>query len=157
MINPHPPLAAFPAVLLTLVIGAEAASYLVLRDELRRFARMVLCALALFAPATYISGYWGVDHANASYQVPTEAIARHQGSAKLFILLLVPLFIVALLQNLVVDGEGAHRKLTVIRGFYLVLLLMCGVCVFTTSYLGGALVFTHGAGVLVGAPQEAPR
>ncbi len=154
MLNPHPPLAAFPAVLLTLTLGAEAASYVILRDELRRFAKSTLWTLVLFAPLTYISGYWGVDHANGSYKVPEQAIVQHQASAKLFLLTLVPLCIVALLQNLVVEGDGAEKKLRVIRGFYLALLLLCGACGFTTSYLGGSLVFSHGAGVLVGAPEE---
>lgn len=154
LMNPHPPLAAFPAVLLTLVLGAEIASYLILRDELRRFAKLSLWALALFTPLTYISGYWGVDHANASFTVPEQAIAQHQASAKLFLLTMVPLCIVALLQNLVVEGDGAEKKKRVIRGFYLALLLLCGACGFTTSYLGGSLVFSHGAGVLVGVPGK---
>lgn len=154
MLNPHPPLAAFPAVLLTLAVGAEAMSYLLLREQLRRFAKGVLCALALCTPLTYISGYWGVDHAQGSFKVPEQAITQHQASAKLFLLTVVPLCIVALLQNLVVEGVGAERKQRVIRGFYLALLLLCCACGFTTSYLGGSLVFSHGAGVLVGVPAE---
>ena len=149
MLNPHPPLAAFPAVLLTLIVSAEVASYAFWQQELRRIARVLLCVLAFFAPVTYLSGYWGVDHANGSFQIPESAIAQHQGYAKLFLLTLVPLFIVVSLQSAVVDAEGAARKRRVIRGIYLGLLIVSLLCGFGTSYLGGALVFSHGAGVLI--------
>lgn len=150
-LNPHPPLASFPFVLGIVLLVLELCAR---RSGVRgggSGAVYVLALAAIVTPLTYLSGYTGASFADQAFVVPPAAIGTHQAFGKF--LLLVLFLVVAL------GFARPHAKedaAGVIDGLYLgALLLFLGVAAWT-SFLGGELVFRHGAGVSTDAIRPAP-
>lgn len=139
--NPHPPLSGFPFVLLSLVVIAELVSIFRKDSNGRGFSRNLLYILCLFAPMTYFSGYWGAELSSQSFVISQDLISTHQGWAQLFLLSLVPCLVLSLLES------HSEKVNLVLRYGFRVALLVCYALVILTSFQGGQLVFTHGAGV----------
>ena len=151
MFNPHPPLTGFPSALLVVALFAELASIVRRNDSYSQFGfQLVLVAVAI-VPLTFFSGYWGAEAATKISQVSEEVIERHEGFARFLLLGLAVLLIVGLMARRAEYG----RKL--FKSFYRLLLLGSVGLVIYVSYLGGNLVFEHGAGVKAAAkfPLEA--
>ena len=151
--NPHPPLTGLPSALLLFVVVAECLAALA-RDEQRQkvftaCAGIGLWMCVLIAPLTYFSGYWGADIASApdsAFTVPEEVINRHEAFGRFFLFLLV----VTCLLRLVASKAVASRR--ALFWAYGVMLTMSFAVLVFTSFLGGDLVFSYGAGV---APKSA--
>ena len=146
MINFHPPLSSFPAVTLVLAVASELIAFFKRHNKLasnsyRVMAQRLIFIGCCFTCVTYLSGYFGEDQASQTFEVPTNIIATHQAWAKAILVSLIPLIIFTILRNM-------SAKLAVNVLYYFFLTLSLGLTIYT-SYLGGTLVFKHGAGVEV--------
>lgn len=141
--NPHPPLSSFPFVLVCVLAVSELA--LIIKKNNHTSAKVTLFTiifLAVITPLTYYSGFWGLDYAEQSFQIPSHLIETHQSYARLFLILLIPLCLIYALRK----SNFESKILTFLyRAFLLISLLHISY----VSFLGGELVFSHGAGVKI--------
>ena len=135
--NPHPPLSAFPLVIVSLLVLLELAQ-IKLKSEKVSTATLVfvVCSLVI-TPLTFLSGYLGKEHANKTFKINPDLIEHHKLYAQALLISLVPL---AVFYYLLLAEKA--RKLF----YYLSLALVFGLVSFT-GYKGGSLVFVHGAAV----------
>jgi uncharacterized membrane protein len=137
----HPPLSAFP---FALIVMAAALEVLALRPAwawLGRSAGVCIVAGAVFVVLAFLTGYAASEHADQTFQVPDEAIAWHHTVGRLLLFCVLPCAALKVISELAKYG---------VRGFraaYFALLAVCLGLVVYTGYLGGQLVFAHGAGV----------
>ncbi|MBX7139309.1 MAG: DUF2231 domain-containing protein [Oligoflexia bacterium] len=143
MINPHPPLAAFPFALVLSTLLLE--SYCIWKRNYAGWKptlKLLLRGAAVFTLLSFLSGYYANQVADGTFQVPDQPIALHHLIGKLA-LFCVPAC--AVIQRFALDGEKPAAVLT-----YRILLLLAAALVTFTGYLGGELVFTYGAAVVAG-------
>ena len=151
--NIHPPLSAFPVTIVVLLVIAEAAQLTSRSFQPRHVSTFLLVVLALFFPITYLSGYIGAEYAldpSATFSVSAEQIDLHRNLAQLSLFSLVPLLLLGYLRYL---GDSCGQS---IKWLYRASVLVYALLVCATGYLGGQLVFTHGAGVYAPSPLPAP-
>ncbi len=146
MFNPHPPLTAFPAVLLLAAVIGEFLAVLTKARSWRDFSARALLLSLVFSPLTFFSGYWGAENASQTFTINEELIANHEGYAKLFML---ALFVTALLAMV---SRRATLNVALFRGIYLTMLCVSTGLAVYVGFLGGSLVFLHGAGVSAPKP-----
>jgi len=140
MLNIHPILAHFPFVLLFVAVVAEIWGILG-NPAASKFSRTIVMIACAASALTYLSGYVGLEYANQSFEVPKEAISKHQLMGKLYLLSIVPTALFALLQ---IDNDARF----VINAGRLFLLLSFAL-VLVASFYGGELVFRYGAGISI--------
>lgn len=145
--NPHPPFTGFPISICFLICVAEITKHLFKKDEMNTVCNfLTLLSLGLF-PLTYYSGYWGVEYVDKGFD--QNLIASHQALAKFFLFTCIPYcvlrsmlafekYLLGMITNSVKEIIGT--SLTCLSLAILALVMY-------TSYLGGNLVFQHGAGV----------
>lgn len=148
MLNPHPPLSGFPIVLVCILALLEGIR---LRSknpaEWQRTLSFVILLLMTFVPLTYFSGYFGADYAHSQFKVPDEAILQHQLWAKSALFVSIGMTLIYVLAYVAEPEKPAVAKqLLSLYRFFLICLL---VTLIRTGFLGGNLVFSHGAGVHV--------
>ena len=134
--NIHPPLTAFPVALLVVSFLAalfEAYGY----KQLKIVARVNLLIGAIFLVGAFISGYQGSEFASGTFKVANETIDFHHTIGKLALLALVP----------VLSLLFYYERSKILKVFYLFFFALEVGLVLYTGYLGGELVFRHGAGV----------
>lgn len=154
MFNPHPPLTGFPLVLLVLLAVVEFFRCGFGRKDLDRPADLLLIALAVFTPLTFFSGYFAASDAEQTFVVAPEAIETHRAFGRLLVIFLVPTLLTAVLSRTALSsGNPAASKL---NGAYLLFLSATIAVAVYTGYLGGSLVFDHGAGVRANPGSVAP-
>ena len=141
MPNFHPPLTAFPVVLMTVVLVLEGISFFRPEKVSERMIRYFLMAAGLSIGAAFVSGYWASESANQTFVVSDEVIDYHHSVGRLLLFLIVPCIAVRWVY------EGATHGRVVLQSIYRLLLVGCWVLTIYTGYLGGELVFTYGAGV----------
>lgn len=148
MIDLHPPLSAMPLGLIVLAALLEA--YCLLRPSamLAYAAGVNLVAAAIFSLAAFFSGYGAAESANRSFQISNEVISQHHSFGRLLLFAIIPC---AALK--VISTAASHGKAT-FRGIYLLFLAISVGLVLYTGYLGGRLVFIHGAGVSASMEQQ---
>lgn len=146
----HPPLTGFPSVLLTCAVICELIAWLRSSSSWARSARTFFLAACAASPLTYLSGYIGSEWADRSFSVPDSAIGDHQSTALLFLL--------ALFAALLLDWLAHSTEKPALHAARRAGLLAAAVLAVWTSYQGGQLVFSHGAGVLLNPDSlQAPR
>ncbi len=150
MFNPHPPLTGFPAVILVLLATVEFFRLARGRAGLDTTSDLLLLALVLITPLTFLSGYLGAAGADRTFSVPPAAIELHRSSGRLLVILLVPTAVSALLLRAAKKAGGTEPA--GVRRLYLFLLILALASCLWTGYLGGELVFGHGAGVRAAPP-----
>jgi uncharacterized membrane protein len=111
---------------------------------------LYLLAFAILGvTAAFFSGYQANELANQTFKVDDAAISLHHSLGRWLLLLAIPL------GGLGITAEIATQGKQVFRGLYLFCLFISAGLVLVTGYMGGELVFKHGAGVYaVSAPQE---
>ena len=147
MIDLHPPLSAMPLGLI--VLAAILEVYYILRPSpMVAYAIGInLVAAAIFSLAAFFSGYSAAETANRTFQVTDQAISEHHTFGRLLLFAIIPC---AALK--IISAIATHNK-AIFRGFYLVFLVLSLSLVLYTGYLGGRLVFVHGAGVSAAVEQ----
>jgi len=146
MWNPHPPLSGFPFVLVVLLALSELCAVFGTNGDTRRknSAFLLICA-AIFIPLTYYSGYFGADFASNTFVVPEDAMLEHQLWAKAALFLFLGSALVfALTRAVDQNNPGLRQKLSLVYRLLLIILLAV---LARASFLGGELVFSHGAGL----------
>lgn len=137
----HPPLSAFPLALITVVTLLEIIHIFYRSPNLLYAIRINLALAAVFVIAAFFSGYSASESASQTFQVGDQVIAWHHSWGRLLLFFILPTFIL----NLISSSAKQNKK--VWFGLYYLLLLSCQSLVIYTGYLGGQLVFLHGAGV----------
>lgn len=139
-LNLHPPLTAFPLALIVLVVALEIYSWF-RGEDWRKPIEFVLVLTVVAVAAAFFSGYQASDGADQTFLVPDEPISRHHTAGRFLLFLIVPC---AALRFVATRARFNARGFTVAYG---VVLAICLGLVIYTGYLGGELVFIHGAGV----------
>lgn len=136
--NPHPPLAMFPAAIAAVFFCLEILQLLGVKGLVSAKLRIVLATiLALSLLFAYYSGFYGLDYAT---KTPSEPLKLHQAVARFTALLSLPL----LLFSTVAYQKPPKSPIFII---FLVTLALLFLGLLYTSHLGGKLVFEYGAGV----------
>lgn len=143
MPNFHPPLTAFPVVLISLVVVFEIWFVWRASPAVSFASRVLIVLSAVAVGAAFYSGYQASEMANQQFVVSDQAIAAHQATGRLLLFAIIPCAALRLF------WEQAVFYRRVIRGVYYLLLVVCLGLVVVTGYRGGELVFRHGAGVRV--------
>lgn len=102
--------------------------------------------LALTAAAAFFSGYRGAEEASKSFVVGRELIEQHHSLGRLFFILAAATAVAGAV------SRAAVYQRTFFRSLYLVLLAGAVCSGIVAGYMGGSLVFEHGAGVSATAP-----
>lgn len=143
MPNLHPPLTAFPLALLLVVAILEIV--LLFRPRYRDHLQQALAVNLFFAMvaviAAFFSGYQASDAANQTFRIADDVISTHHSWGRLLLFAVIPCWALELL------GRRARYYRPLFRVGYFLLLAICVALVVVTGYLGGQLVFEHGAGV----------
>ncbi|RMG43703.1 MAG: hypothetical protein D6719_03190 [Candidatus Dadabacteria bacterium] len=139
--NLHPPLVAFPLSFITLLFLLEWYSLISPAKDYRQVTKILLTAVLVFTLFAFFSGYQASEVADMSFKVPDDAIDVHHQSGKLLLFATIPMTLMGLLKGKV----KYNQKIFMVT--YFLLLTLCQVLVLYTGYLGGQLVFRHGAGV----------
>ena len=150
MTHLHPALSSFPPVILLLVCGLELAALAGIGD-LRRTIRILLWLGVPGVLAAVFSGYQASDSANQTFVVADQVIAAHHNIRRLLAFLIVPR---AALEW--IASKASHGKL-MFQSLYRLVLLLCAGLVVYAGYLGGELVFRHGAGVFAEITQASQQ
>ena len=145
MFNPHPPLTGFPIVISTLFIFVEIYS-LFKKVSVKPLSVFLLASLVVFSVSAFISGYFGFDYANTIKDVPENLVDSHQSFAKIHLILLVLIIIFYSLK----EFYNLRSKLFI--GSYFLIIIIFALNIYYVGFLGGQLVFKHGAGVVI-SPQ----
>ncbi|GEM_PF-1431918 len=138
----HPPLVAFPLVLIFVAITCEIWVVIVPNsNQVSVFSRVTLLAALLFATVAYFSGHEASEFMNKSFIVPDSAVGDHFFWARVSLFTLTP----CVATKFISDAAKYNKKL--FKWIFLLLLIASAALVSYTGWLGGSLVFDHGAGV----------
>lgn len=140
MFNVHPPLASFPFVLCSVVVVAELLSLWTKSATIRHYAGISLIFCICVTPLTYLSGYLAVENADKTFQVSPDIIEAHRTLARMFLISLVPIGLLKIISERRIEKPS-------LRYLYLGVLIAAYGVVGLTSFRGGELIFSHGAGV----------
>ena len=77
MVNFHPPLSAFPLVLISLQAFFEVLNLRSKRSDIQYFLRLNLYLILLFVAGAFFSGYQASEFADQTFQVPDALIESH--------------------------------------------------------------------------------
>ena len=150
-INLHPPLAAFPIALIVVVVLLEVVQFLWPRLNLHLTIRVNLILAALGTAAAFFSGYQASELANQTFTIADDLIAEHHRWGRLLLFIVVPCAMLQILGSIAQYGKCWFRVA------YYLFLLACMVLVLVTGWLGGGLVFEHGAGVRAQVPESSTK
>ena len=136
MYNLHPLLSAFPPVLLSLSVISEIVFLFKRNEQIRLFANQLFVLCCLVTPLTYISGNYFADQASKTFEVSEAAIVHHYDMAKLFLF------------SIILNGLVFYATRNTKHYIYHLLFLSLNFMLLAyVGFLGGELVFSHGAGV----------
>jgi uncharacterized membrane protein len=140
MLNLHPPLTAFPIVLLCLIAFLEVWAW-ARRLDWQKPIEVILVLMVVAVGAAFFSGYQASDLADQTFAVPNEAIAWHHNCGRLLLFLSVPCAALRF-----VAARARFNRTAFGVAYALILVSSIGLALYV-GYLGGQLVFKHGAGV----------
>lgn len=142
--NIHPPLSSLP---FAFVIALSAIETWRLLPQTRARLTQLRMGLGVCAAVSvlfaFVSGYLEQSKASLSFVVPEESIALHYNVARLLLFLIVPCV------TLLFASEKAKFNQRALEWWYRASLLLVLATVIYTGWLGGELIFSHGAGVLI--------
>ncbi len=141
MPNLHPPFSAFPFALFVATILIELVSLGRSSPHLTTAAKISLMGAAIGTVLAFLSGYEASEIANQTFTVSDEIIAEHHNIGRLLLFSALPCLALRILL------DKARFYVRTLRFIYAILLLTCLGLVTYCGYLGGELVFGHGAGV----------
>lgn len=134
----HPPFTGFPVVLLSLCMVGKILYWKKGSEFWRAFLLVNLRVCLIMTTVTYFSGYFT--------PIPSEfpgqnTLSNHQTLAKLSF---IAIFVTNIMYSVENKTDWAKRYVPCLQTLSL---LLSFTLVVVTSYWGGMLVFTHGAGV----------
>ncbi len=161
--NPHPPVSAIPGVLFCAAFILEMLALLYRSETLRNSVRVIVTLAIILTPITYLTGYLGAtaarneltaidiaesekNPASAKTELLDERIEVHRATGRLLLFSIFPLGLFTLLSQMKdqLTGENAARIAEMLFRLFLIITVISAL---STSYLGGRLVFSYGAGV----------
>ena len=137
----HPPLTAFPLALLVTAAALEAMHLYKRKIIFNKIGKYTVIIASIFTGLAYLSGYPASESANRTFLVSDEAISWHHTMGRV---LLITTFVCSAFA--IVESKAKYYVRT-FRVLYLIFLIASLLMVLYTGYLGGKLVFEHGAGV----------
>ncbi|RIL05620.1 MAG: hypothetical protein DCC75_11520, partial [Proteobacteria bacterium] len=102
----------------------------------------------LAVAAAFISGYQGSELANQTFVISQDYIDQHHSWGRLLLFAIFPCVALKLC------SEWATHNRSIFKAFYYSFLLICLGLALRTGFLGGELVFKHGAGVFATPPAS---
>lgn len=144
----HPPLSAFPFALLTVVVLLEIGRMLGLIKNGEGVVRVNLLIASLASIATFFSGYYSGSQSSVTFKVDESALTSHIAAGRIVLLSLFPCLACYFITQMNPVNPKPFRVL------YLLFLFVAYSAVLVSGYLGGELVFQHGAGVRAVIPGE---
>lgn len=141
MYNFHPPLSSLPFALLGVIGFLELANLLRRSDTLRAAITVNVVLAALGTVLAFFSGYQASELADQTFKIPDDAISLHHACGRALLFAVLPCAAVRII------SERATHALGLFRALYYISLAISLSLVVYTGYLGGKLVFEHGAGV----------
>lgn len=139
--NLHPVLSSFPLALLCLTIIFEVLNRSHYRGSLEITAKIAITLAAISIGAAFYSGYGAAENADQTFRISDDVISSHHSMGRLLLFSVIPC---ALLRYFTASATYGRR---VFDAIYLILLAATFGLVIATGFLGGELVFRHGAGV----------
>src|SRR5262249_12865133 len=91
LINPHPPLSAFPVAFIVVVFVLESLQILQSKEWLAVAIRVNLWIAFIGVITAFYSGYYASHNAQATFTVPEEAIAFHHNIGRMLLFSVFPL------------------------------------------------------------------
>lgn len=137
----HPPLVAFPLVLIVITLFCELAFLVSAQIIFKQVAKGSLVAALVFAILAYITGHQASEVASRSFVVPDEVIGHHFLIAKISLIVLVPTVALKFI------SDSAKYSAALFLWLYRMFLIFTCALFIYTGWLGGQLVFKYGAGV----------
>ena len=137
----HPALASAPAVIIALLLLLELVVFIRKYGDCAYLREVLAGLFFIVVIAAFLSGYHANEFANQTFLVPDEVIAIHHRWGKALLFGSFGLALVATLSK-----RATHSK-QLFTTIYWILLFGACACTWWTSFLGGSLVFAHGAGV----------
>lgn len=145
--NTHPALSSLPAAFLVAVLFCELLLLRRHSTALRVLALGNLWFAAVAYLAAFFSGYHGLEFANQTFTVSPDLIDTHHTIGRAGLFMVWPLLGIRIVEARATDHQRP------LRAVYLVLLVLTVAVTLYASFLGGELVFSHGAGVRAPLPQ----
>lgn len=140
----HPPLNAFVFVCICVAAGSEVLRVFRNSTVVRFMVGAHVSLAAVFAVFAFVSGLSAAESASEMFEVSDDLIGGHYEAARLLLFVILPcpgLYYIAL--------QAKHSRALFAGLFRAVLLAAFGLVLYS-GYLGGKLVFSHGAGVKSG-------
>lgn len=139
--NVHPVFSSLPFAFFSLLIAVELISYFSVAGSLRVAVDVLIPAIGIAVLLAFFSGYQGAEFVQTGSEALNEAVAVHHRSGKILLFFLFPFIGVFYAARYASQNQKAFRII------YLLLLVVCYALVIRSGFLGGDLVFSHGAGV----------
>jgi uncharacterized membrane protein len=137
--NIHPFLSSFPVALIITAFVLEFFSLFKGTEKWRNVIFINLLFAAVFTLLAFLSGYQAKEIANQTFQVSEDLILVHHYWGRALLFAIVPCLAFHFFMQR--SGHVAARYL------YLLSLALITAIALYAGYLGGELVFSHGAGV----------
>ncbi|MDZ4785357.1 MAG: DUF2231 domain-containing protein [bacterium] len=137
----HPPFVSFPFVLVTISFLFQLIGVYKNKNSILIASKSFITAALVFAILSYYSGHEASEKVNQTFTVADSLVGQHYLWAKIFLFTLIPCVLFGWI------AFQAKFNKAIFESIFLVLLLFCLCLVIYTSWLGGSLVFDHGAGV----------
>lgn len=137
----HPPLTVFPPALISVVLLLELVFLFRPYPWIRRVSEVNLALAGVGVVAAFFSGYQAITVAEKTFKIAPELIATHHQFGKLLLFAIIPTVTLGFLHSRATHGKSGFRAA------YLFSLALSFALVVYACYLGGDLVFVHGAGV----------
>lgn len=139
--NLHPALSSLPTALLILVLIFEIFNKWITPNRLDLAIRITIAIAAVSIGAAFYSGYNAAETADQTFKIADDLISNHHAWGRILLFVVIPC---ALLRFILPIAKHGGKIIEVI---YIILLISLIGLSTATGFLGGELVFKHGAGV----------
>jgi uncharacterized membrane protein len=137
--NIHPFLSSFPVALIITAFVLEVFSLFTASEKWRTVIFTNLIFAAIFTLLAFVSGYQAKEIANQTFQVSEDLILFHHYWGRALLFCVIPCVAFHFFMQ--------RSPQAMIRYLYLLSLALITAIALYAGYLGGELVFSHGAGV----------
>jgi len=136
---------SFPVAMLITLIVMELIYLWKQSEQLKSGLEIVMFCTVIGTLLSFITGYQAQHHASQSFEVPDEVIAAHLNLGRLLLFSVIATATLGYFRFRALHGRAVWR------GFYFLSLLVSCILLYLTGSKGGELVYSYGAGVLLGS------
>lgn len=139
----HPFLASFPAAILVCAICLESIDLLRYEksDNFKSSAFILVILALIFTGSAFFAGYFAGENTAPYFKIPEEIHRTHHNFGRLLLISFAPLICIGILINTI------KKNNSLLKGTYLIFLIVSLSLSLYTGYLGSEIVFKNGGGV----------